>query len=332
MFIRQKNSAFFRIFAAHHTLISSMNRQKKILALIITLLVFSVPLFSIVNGRPLTETLKDLGVELKILYDQRFDAQKRFEEENERQHQKMIDIITKTNELSILLYTQELEMTFDLAYALKTVSTEYKNFSKDRMPYDRIVNDLNIEIDRYARLLEALRRLPPVMKEIEIEILPDSLLYHNDSLDMEFFSRASALEREVIQIAIKDSLSSPFILDEEGEIYRDSCIKFTSELLKMYADNRAVIVADSVHYQEAFLRMKEAYDYAESRYHELERYFFVDGQTPFLQILADPKTYWAKTWVDLKNQYSRFPAHQLSARPTGSGNRHHRVSNRFSRC
>lgn len=141
------------------------------------------------------------------------------------------------------------------------------------------------------------------MKEIEIEILPDSLLYHNDSLDMEFFSRASALEREVIQIAIKDSLSSPFILDEEGEIYRDSCIKFTSELLKMYADNRAVIVADSVHYQEAFLRMKEAYDYAESRYHELERYFFVDGQTPFLQILADPKTYWAKTWVDLKNQY-----------------------------
>ena len=138
-----------------------MNRQKKILALIITLLVLSIPLFSIVNGRPLTETLKDLGVELKILYDQRFDAQKRFEEENERQHQKMIDIITKTNELSILLYTQELEMTFDLAYALNTVSTEYKNFSKDRMPYDRIVNDLNIEIDRYARLLEALRRLPP---------------------------------------------------------------------------------------------------------------------------------------------------------------------------
>ncbi|MCR5039193.1 MAG: mechanosensitive ion channel family protein [Bacteroidales bacterium] len=280
-----------------------MNKQKKTLALIITLLVLSVPLFSIVNGRPLTETLKDLSIELKMVYDQRDEMQGRFDEENERQHQKMIDIITKTNELSILLYTQELEMTFDLAYALKKVTTEFKDFSKDRKPYDHIVNNLNIEIDRYARLLEALRRLPPMMQEIEFEIIPDSLLYHNDSIDLQFLSTATALEREVIMIATKDSLSAPFVLDEEGEIYRDSCIKYTSELLKMYADNRATIVADSVHYQEAFMRLKESYDYAESRYRELEKYFFVDGQTPFLSIIADPKTYWAKTLIDLRSQY-----------------------------
>ena len=94
--------------------------------------------------------------------------------------------------------------------------------------------------------------------------------------DLQFFDGVSSLEREVIQIAIKDSLSAPFVLDEEGEIHRDTCIKYVSELLKMYADNRAIIVADSTHYQEAYLRMKETYDYAESRYRDLERYFFVE--------------------------------------------------------
>lgn len=281
-----------------------MNKKKRFLTLVIALFAFSIPLFSIVNGRPLTNTLRDLRTELQTIYQQRTEAQQRFDEEYERQHQNMVDIISKTNELSILLYTQGQEMTFDLAYALKKVTTDYKDFSKDRKPYDHIVNNLNVEIDRYARLLEALRRLPPMMKEIEIEILPDSLLYHNDSLDLQFLDGISSLEREVIQIAIKDSLSAPFVLDEEGEIHRDTCIKYVSELLKMYADNRAIIVADSTHYQEAYLRMKETYDYAESRYRNLERYFFVDGQTPFLEILADPSTYWRKTMVDLRDQYN----------------------------
>lgn len=75
-------------------------------------------------------------------------------------------------------------MTFDLAYALKKVTVNYKDFSSDRRPYDHIVGSLNHEIDRNARLIEALRRLPPIMKEIEVEIVPDSLRYRNDSLDV----------------------------------------------------------------------------------------------------------------------------------------------------
>ena len=280
--------------------------KKKALTFFIILFVVSIPLLAIVNGRPLTSTLKDLREELKMVHDKRNETQQQFDDDYERQHKKMIDIITRSNELSILLYTQEQEMTFDLAYALKKVTTEYKDFSKDRRPYDRILNNLNIEIDRYARLLEALRRLPPMLKEIEIEILPDSLLFHYDTLDLNYSSIASSLEREVIRIAVKDSLGAPFVLDEEGEIHRDTCIKYVSELLKMYAENRAMMIADSTHYQGAYLRLKETYDYAESRYRELEKYFFVDGQTPFLDILADPKTYWEKTLVDLHAQYDFY--------------------------
>ena len=278
--------------------------KKFLLTIILALCVCSLPLMAVVSGRSLTNTLKDLCTELQAAYRQRSDAQQRFNEDFERQHKKMIDVITESNELSILLYTQEQEMTFDLAYALKKVTADYKAFSGNRRPYDHIVNNLNYEIDRNARLIEALRRLPPMKKEIEVDIVPDSLMYHNDSLDVHLTDSLSSLEKEVIRIAFKDSLSAPFVLDSIGIALRDSCIFFVSEILKMNASNRATVIADSTHYQEAYLRLKETYDYAETRYRELERYIFIDGQTPFLDILANPNYFWNKTKLDLRGQYS----------------------------
>ena len=151
----------------------SRNMKKKWPTLLIAILAFSIPLLSIVNGQPLTEVLRDLRSELKMDYARKLEEQSLFDKDYALQHQRMVDVITQSNELSILLFTQEREMTFDLAYALNKVSTAYRDFNKEKRPYDRIVHELTIEIDRYARLIEALRRLPPVMKEIEIEILPD---------------------------------------------------------------------------------------------------------------------------------------------------------------
>ena len=278
--------------------------KRKFSTILFALVVFSIPVLSVVNGQPLTDVLKDLRTELKIVCEQSAEEQELFDKDYELQHQRMIEVLTASNELSILLYTQGQEMTFDLAYALKKVSTMYKDFGKERRPYDRIVGDLNLEIDRYARLIDALRRLPPIMREIEVETVPDSLLYHNDSLDQRYFEIASSLEKEVIRMAVRDSLSSPFVLDLEGEVHRDSCIRYASQLLRQYASNRATVVADSTHYSAAYWRMKEAYDYAQSRYQALEKYVFVDGQTPFLDILVNPRFHWSKVKDDLNDQYN----------------------------
>ena len=289
--------------------------KRRFLTIAAALFVFAVPLFCIVNGQPLTQVLKDLRSELKMVCDQSAEEQGLFNEDYEQQHQRMLNVINASNELSLLLYTQEQDMTFDLAYALNKVSSAYRALSSGRKPYDRIVHELDIEVDRYARLIEALRRLPPVMTEIEIEILPDSLLYHIDSLDQEYYELASSLEKEVIRIAVKDSLSSPFVLDEEGEIHRDSCIVYASQLLMQHACNRDSMIADSTHYQAAYWRMKEAYDYAQSRYRELEKYVFLDGQTPFREILANPRGFWERVRAALNNQYDFYELND--------GERHH---------
>ena len=277
--------------------------KKKLLISTLSLLLFALPLWAIVSGRSLSLTLRDLCNELHEDFQLRSETQLRFDEDYERQHQRMMDVISKSNELSILLYTQEQDMTFHLAFALKKVTDEYNHFTRERRPYDHLVSSLNYEIDRYARLIEALRRLPPMKKEIEVEIVPDSLLYRNDSIDLHISDSISSLEKEIIRIAAKDTIQTPFVLDSAGQAFRDSCIYLASELLKMHADNRQNVIADSTHYQEAYWRMQEAYDYAVARYRALEQYVFVDGQTPFLDILARPRYYWDKVRVDLSNQY-----------------------------
>ena len=289
--------------------------KKKLLTIVFAILVFSIPVLSIVNGQSITNVLKDLRSELKMVCEKSAEEQILFDREYELQHQRMVEVLTASNELSLLLYTQGQEMTFDLAYALRKVTGSYKEFNKKRKPYDRIVNAQSAEIDRYARLIEALRRLPPLMTEIEIEILPDSLMYHGDSLDQYISEIASSLEKEVIRIAIKDSLSSPFVLNLEGEVHRDSCIRYASELLKQNANNRATMIADSTHYQAAYYRMKEAYDYALTRYRKLETYVFVEGQTPFLEILANPANHWARVKNDLGNQYDFNELARIYAQP-----------------
>ena len=278
--------------------------KKKLLTIAFAILVFSIPLLSVVNGQPISHVLKDLRTELKKSLSQREEKQKQFDRNYEREHKRMVNILTASNELSLLLYTQEQDRTFNLAYALNKVASAYKDFSRNSKPYDRKVHELDVEVDRYARLIEALRRLPPQMEDKPLSVVPDSLLYRNDSLYREFSDMASSLEKEVIRLAVTDSTASPFILDSEGEIHRDSCILYASELLKMHADNRATLLADSTHYRAAFLRMKEAYDYAQSRYDDLEKYVFADGQTPYLDILSSPGFYWDKVKMDLGKQYN----------------------------
>lgn len=264
---------------------------------------------AIVNERSLTNSLKELNLKLGTLYNQRHETQQLFNKEYKSQHQRMIDVITQTNEFSILLYSQEQSRMFDMAYALKKVTTSYENFSKGMRPYDQIINILNYEIERYARLIESLRRLPPEMKEIEVEIevekVLDSLINFNvnDSLDTTLSTITSTLEKEIIQIAIKDSASAPFVLDKAGEDYRDSCILYASELLKMFAKNRNAVVADSTHYKSAFLRTEEAYNYAEALYAELDKYVFKTGQIPYSEILSDFNTYWKTMKKEMRNEY-----------------------------
>ena len=282
--------------------------KNKHLLLLAAFLAVTVPIFAISYGHNLNQTLRTLRNELDADYRQIDKNRDRLTEDYEKQRQKMVDLMKECNELALTLYSQKQGFTFDVSYALQKVTKKYNEFNQDRGPFDRIVTNLNVEMERYARLIESLRRLPPELDTILG--VPDSLLVHYDTLNPLFFSKTH-LELDEEVKAMADSLSVPFTLDEQGEDDRERCIAYAADLLMMYAETKAVVVADTIHYYETFLRLKETYDYAHDYYQVLQDRIFVEGQTPWLTILRSPGRYWQQAVHDAREKYDREYALQV---------------------
>ncbi len=276
--------------------------KRKLLSLVVALFTVAVPALAVFTGLDLDATLSNLRRELYHDYRQIEQTWQQLEVKYEQQHRRMVDVVKKCNDLSLMLYSQKQDYTFDISYALEKVSKEYKDFNKNRTPYDRIVANLDIEINRYARLIESLRRLPPELREVEV--VPDSLAYHNDSLDVHLLQNESLLQQELHE-QVEAVLNMPaFILSEGGQADRDSCLLYASELLKLYAETKDRVMADSTHYREARLRMEESYEYAREYYDILQNKVFVEGQTPWWVILTHPAEYWREARWAMGEKYS----------------------------
>ena len=292
-------------------------KKRKLLSILVALFAVAVPAMAVFTGLDLDATLANLRRELYHDYRQMSQTQELLKGKYEVQHNRMVDIVKKCNDLSLMLYSQKQDYTFDVSYALEKVSEEYEDFNKNRTPYDQIVSKLDIEINRYARLIESLRRLPPELTDVEV--VPDSLAYHNDTLDAHLLTNESllqqALQEQVDELfammqeqegimPLEESVPA-FILSEQGQVDRDTCLFYASELLKMYADVRQMTMADSTHYREAQLRMQESYNYARDYYEILENKVFREGQTPWGLILSNTGEYWKDVRRGINEKYSR---------------------------
>ncbi len=277
-------------------------KTHKLVTILVALLLVAVPAMAVFTGMGLDATLSNLRRELNYDYLHISSTREQMAAKYDVQHQKMVDIVKKCNDLSLMLYSQKQDYTFDISYALEKVCEEFNDFNKNRTPYDRIVSSIDVEINRYARLIESLRRLPPELREVEV--VPDSLAYHNDSLDVHLMQNESLLQQELEeQVKVILASKEAFILSESGQADRDSCLLYASELLKLYAERRELVMADSTHYREAELRMQESYEYARSYYSILEKKVFVEGQTPWFTILKDPGAYWQEARGTLSDKF-----------------------------
>ena len=275
-------------------------KKKRIVALLAAF-ALTLPLAAVLDERGLMRTLHVLQDELRQDYDRIFVQQARLAEANGTQHERMIDIMKKCNELALMLYSQKQEYTFDLSYVLSNVTDEFNEFQQNRTPYDHIVRQLDVEIERYSRLIESLRRLPPQLEDGDIKDLPDSLRYRNDSIKLDILQMEMQLGLE--EESGSDLDGAAFVLDEDGQLQRDSCIYFATALLKMYSANKDYIVDDSTHYENVYLRLKESYDYAMRRYKLLQSRIFIQGQTDYASILAGFQRYWKRARQDLDDHY-----------------------------
>ena len=141
--------------------------KKRLTITVLAGLLAATAAFAVFNEKNLSQTLSVLRSELGAQNSKMEARRQNVHSRSEAQHERMVEMIQKSNELALILYSQNQDFTFDVTYALKEATREYEEFNRRQMPYTDIITRLDLEIDRYERLIEALRRIPPVMKELE---------------------------------------------------------------------------------------------------------------------------------------------------------------------
>lgn len=140
--------------------------MKKILRVTLLLvLLFGIiePVAAVFEERDLTQTLRVLKVELRRAHKRTAKSRQMIRATRQSQQKQMVELMEECNELAIILYSQKQNFTFDLTYALEEVSDRYHDFSRNRRPFTDIIAQIDIEIERYQKLIHTLKRLPPAL-------------------------------------------------------------------------------------------------------------------------------------------------------------------------
>ena len=279
-------------------------KKKRLLMLVVALMAL-VPAYAVLNEKDLGQTLSVLRGELRSAFQASQARARRTQERGEAQRARLIQMMQRSNELSLMLYSQKQDYTFDMTYALNEVSRQYEEYSSQKLPFDDLITRLDIDIDRYDRLVHTLKRLPPAQ-----------LMAYRDStgqlvyLDRDAWrARRDSLRRlrgeQFAQRALDTTgRTRPFVLDAQGREDRDSCIYYADSLMKLSLIQKASLVRDSTMYSETAVILESTYEYAQQRYRTVQNKIFIEGQTAYGRLLKSFPRYWQQAVTDARDKYS----------------------------
>lgn len=72
----------------------------------------------------------------------------------------MRNIMERSSQNAIMLYSQQTDNIFELTYACHEAKAQYEEFRKKTLPFKEYIANSNLEISRYDSLVNALSTMP----------------------------------------------------------------------------------------------------------------------------------------------------------------------------
>lgn len=240
--------------------------------------------YAVLKEKNLASTLSVLRAELEKSYNEQKQNMARYNARTEAQHKQMIAMMQKSDQTALMLYSQKQDFTFDMTYACHEATTQYREFSKNRMPYDRITSRLDTEIARYEALIESLRSLPPSMNKPKAP------------------AKGNGPKKPANSGNPKEQ---PFTLNAQGQADRKACLTYAIALKDNLKKMRESIIADSEHYNTVAEKLKKVNDYAVQKYNAIQNTIFINGDESYFSILAALPTAYQNAKTDFDEKYKQ---------------------------
>ena len=256
-----------------------MMRLKHILTLTVAALFLGAPGVFAQNPDPdQTRTLTNLLEELKASHaaalgsDSLSVASRQWREE-------LAGMVKATDELTLKLYSQNPEFSFDMAFALEDISKMYQSFHEKVSLSDNLMNASKAGLRQYSLLGETLRGMIPA-PSVDTLALDDSLV------------AILPPPEPIIRI---DSVQAALI---------DSCLYYTDALTGMYEESVAMAIQDSLLYANTDLRLQQAFEYAQTNYENSQKSMFIVDNASIVYIIKNWKSFIQNVKEDMYNRYA----------------------------
>lgn len=284
---------------------------------------------AVLKERDLPRTLSVLKAELKDHYERQQLFISMYEQRGARQHQMLVNYMQQCEQISLMLYSQSSENSFDMAYACQQATNLAQDLKKrnSRMhQYDKIIAQMQSEIERYDALIQSLKSMPPVSAKDA-----DSVLSVYDSILIQAID--SLAEKADSLKAVKDSMpdshphhlsqheppsqqdsdtSHPLFLSGQELQDREECLKYAQIIrdnMQRFLDN---LEAENTYYQSVTAKVAEINAFAQERYKMLQSNIFRNGDENYLDILSHFRMYLMRARMSIHQKYMPFPGHDIT--------------------
>ena len=263
--------------------------MKKIFVLLILSFFTVFQAQAVLKEKDLAQTLGVLRAELELSYNEQQSMMEMYEKRYLDQHRALVKMMQQSNQIALMLYSQNADFTFDMAYACQAATEQYRTLKERHLPYNKMIERLTAEIERYDALIQTLLNLPPrLLPNGELAKLPDSLKV--------------LLPKVVFDTAQK----SLFLLDEQGMADREACLEYATALRDNYRTMLENVERDQEHYAKVTKRVEKLNEYALSKYESIQKNIFVNGGNNYFQTIKRFKRYLAVAKKDVGDKYRPF--------------------------
>ena len=134
--------------------------NKRIVSIFLLLVAFVIEGQAVLKEKDLDNTLSVLRSELSK-YHLELERQSGFmKEQQESVRKNLFSVLNRSNQNSLMLYSQKSDYIFDLTYACHEATEQYHEFRRNVMPFRVFVDKANEDIARYDSLIINLSNMP----------------------------------------------------------------------------------------------------------------------------------------------------------------------------
>ena len=276
-----------------------MNCKKSALLtflMVIVMLLQAIPAHAVFEEKDLPHTLGILKLELERKYETQKELMERRYAASAAQHATLIEYLQRSEQISLILYSQNSEFTFDVAYACQQATELYHGISTKLKPFDKIRDKIIADIERYDSLICALKKLPPSIHE------DNKVMTAEDSIAANLITDSTQIKTPENQPKAP-SKKSLFQLSELDQKDRDDCIRYATALRQLLADFLVSLDEDAQHYEVVIAKVTALNAYAQERYKDLQNSIFANSQSNYFETLSNLPRHWLRAKRDIEEKY-----------------------------